>query len=80
MDNDRKRKLMEFLSRLGGFTHLAVISEAKYLAFERIEKIEDWERVPNFFIPRETNEMFKQMTVCILQLQAEVDRLRRGQE
>ncbi len=81
MDNEKKRKLMDFLSKIGGFTHLGVIGDTKHISFGRIEKIEDWEKVPNFFsVPPERSDLMKQLTVCILQLQAEVDRLRRGQE
>lgn len=79
MANEKQKVRREFLEKIGGFTHMSVIQETARVAFDRVEKVENWEKVPNFFtaIP-ERSDLVKQLTLCIIQLQAEVDRLRRG--
>ncbi len=81
MANEKEKTRREFLEKLGGFTHMAVIQETPRVSFSRIEKVEDWEKVPNFYSAMsERSDLVKQLTICILQLQAEVNRLRRGSD
>lgn len=79
-NNDRRKRRREVLNKIGGFTHVSVFQHNTGLSFERVEKVEDWEKVPNFFTGEYArSDMMKQLTNVILQLQAEVDRLRRSQ-
>lgn len=81
MDNEKRRRQRNFFEKVGGFTHISTVQENCRMCFSRIERTEDWERVPNFFSgPPERSDLMKQLTLCIIQLQAEVDRLRKGQE
>lgn len=81
MAKDKEKPRREFLEKSGGFVHMATVQDAVRASYARIEKIEDWEKVPNFFtgLP-DRSDLVKQLTLCILQLQAEVNRLRRGQD
>lgn len=79
-NNDRRRRRRDLLEKIGGYTQVSVFQWNNNLSFERVEKIEDWEKVPNFFAGEiARSDMMKQLTNVILQLQAEVDRLRRSQ-
>lgn len=79
-NNDRRRRRRDLLEKIGGYTQVSVFQWNNNISFERVEKIEDWEKVPNFFAGQDArSDMMKQLTNVILQLQAEVDRLRRSQ-